>query len=308
MFKSYQHIERWNSVDCEGLLDNDNLYIQAKVDSTNCSVWYDGGVRAGSRKREVTPEKDNAGFANWVLNSEDTEPVLLRKFVTENPNLRIYGEWMGATKFLGQIKDYTQEAKNHMYIFDVFDDDTGVYLDPADWQDMLTAYGLDPYFVKILAIVDKPTIETIAEIAQNNKFLLDNANHPGEGVVIKCYSWRNKYGRQQFGKLVLDEYKQAKKVSKKAVLNPGEIEMTIVDTYVTDAEISKAVAKICLINEVDAFDNKNPKLVGMLLSYMWKDFLEENIVDICKKFRAPIIDFGKLKGICNAKVRKYIKL
>lgn len=307
MFKSYQHVERWNVVDCEGLLDNDNLYIQAKVDSTNCSVWYDGGVRAGSRKREVTPEDDNAGFANWVLNSEDTEPVLLRKFVTENPNLRIYGEWMGISKFLGQIKDYTQEAKGHMYIFDVFDDDTEVYLDPADWQDMLTAYGLDPWFVKILAIIDKPTIETIAEIAQNNKFLLDNANHPGEGVVIKCYSWRNKYGRQQFGKLVLDEYKQAKKVSKKAVLNPGEIEMTIVDTYCTDSEFAKTVEKVLVACDADKFDCKNPKHVGMYVNLCWSD-LCENCADWCKRFKMPVVDFAKLKGICQSKARKYIGL
>lgn len=307
MFKSYQHIERWNSQDCEGLLDNDNLYIQAKVDSTNCSVWYDGGVRAGSRKREVTPEKDNAGFANWVLNSEDTEAVRLRQFVTLNPNLRIFGEWMGTNKFLGQIKDYTQEAKGHMYIFDVFDDDTETYLDPADWQDMLAAYSLDPWFVKTLAILDNPTIETIAEFAQNNQFLLDNANHPGEGVVIKCYSWRNKYGRQQFGKLVLDEYKQAKKVSKKAVLNPGELEMTIVDTYVTDAELAKTIEKVIVACDAEQFDYKNGKMMGMYISLAWKD-LCENCSDWCKKFKMPVVDFAKLKGICQQKARNYIGL
>lgn len=307
MFKAYQHIERYDSESCEGLLYNDGIIIQSKVDSTNGSVWFDEHVRAGSRNREVTPEKDNAGFASWIYNSVADEPMCLRACVKSNPTFRIYGEYMGQNKFLGQIKDYNQYAKRHFYIFDVFDDKTQEYLHPDVWQPILASFGLEPWFVKTLAVVDRPNVDTLAEIAQNNKFLLDNANHAGEGIVIKCYNWRNKYGRQQFGKLVLDEYKQAKKVSKKTVLSPGEIEMTIVDTYCTDAEFAKSVEKVVVACGAEEFDNKNPKQVGRYINLCWSD-LCENCCDWCKKFHTPIVDFSRLKGMCQAKARKYIGL
>lgn len=306
-FKAYMHVERLTSVDCEGLLENSNIVVTAKVDSTNSCVWYENGsVHAGSRTREVFPgPKDNANFAEWVYNGEDDEIKGIRALLEDYPHFRVFGEWMA--KFVGHIKDYNQEAKYHMYIFDVWDDNQNCYLPDDEWRPILKNYGLEDWFVAILAVVDHPTYDDLLEIAKNNKFLLDSANHAGEGIVCKAHHWRNKYGRQQFGKLVLDEFVQGKKKPKNVAL-PGEVEREIVEFYITNAEISKAVAKICLINEVDVFDNKNPKLVGMLLSYMWKDFLEENIVDICKKFKTPIIDFAKLKGMCNTKVKKYIGL
>ena len=61
-FHSYLHVERLTSSDCEGLLDNDNVVVTAKVDATNACVWYDpeqNRLRTGSRKREINLNKDN---------------------------------------------------------------------------------------------------------------------------------------------------------------------------------------------------------------------------------------------------------
>ena len=209
MYKSYQHVERIDSPACEGLLNNPRVFVEAKVDATNACVWYEHReYHAGSRKREVSLEDDNAGFAQWFFNSEDEEACGLRTCLLDHPDFYIYGEWMA--KFVGQIKDYNQEAKYHFYIFDVYDAAKGEYLASDVWRPILAQYDLEPWFVEILAVLDYPTKEQIAEIAQNNKFLLDSADHPGEGVVLKCYEWRNQFGRQQWGKLVLDEYKQEK--------------------------------------------------------------------------------------------------
>ena len=307
-FKSYTHVERLSSQDCAGILDNDVVNVTAKVDATNACVWYDpeqNRLRTGSRKREINLNKDNAGFAEWIENSEDNEVYFLLKACSDHPQWIVYGEWMA--KFVGQIKDYNQEAKYHMYIFDVYDREKGYYLSDQEWRTELAGYGLGPWFVELLATLDHPTMDEIAEIAKNNKFLLDNANHPGEGVVVKAPGWLNQYGHQVYGKLVLDEYQQDKKTSKKVSLNPGEIEQMIVDTYITDAELGKSVAKTVVACNIDEFDTKNPKCVGMFVNDVWNTLTDE-CGNWCKKFKMPVVDFGKLKGICQQKARNYIGL
>lgn len=308
MYKSYQYVCRINSEDCAGLQAQDNCYIFPKVDGSNFCAWIENGVvHCGSRKREISVIEDNAFSAGWFFNSNDPEAERIKQFLTGYPNLRIFAEWLGYNKFIGQIKDYNQEAKAHVYIFDVFNDNTQEYLAYDVYAPLLEKYGLGEWMLKPIAVVDKPSDETLLSFAENNKFLLDNANHAGEGVVVKCYEWRNKYGRQQFGKLVLDEFVQ-NKARKESVVVPGQVEQEIVDTFMTDAELSKTVAKVCVACGVDVFDNKSAKMNGMVISLSWKDLLEENITTICKRWKNPVIDFANLKGIAQAKVRKYIGL
>ena len=306
-FKSYMHVERLSSQDCVGILDNDVVNVTAKIDATNACVWYDEEkkqLRAGSRKREVNLEKDNAGFAEWIENSEDNEVYFLLEVCRDHPQWIVYGEWMA--KFVGQIKDYNQEAKYHMYIFDVYDREKGYYLSDQEWRTELTGYGLGPWFVELLATLDHPTMDDIAKIAKNNKFLLDNANHPGEGVVVKAPGWINQYGHQVYGKLVLDEYQQEKKKNK-TVRVPGDIELEIIDLYVTTAELAKTYHKIVTANNVEILDVKNGKHVGMFISTVWHDLLQE-APNFVKKFRNPTIDFAALNGLCNIKSRQYLGL
>ena len=310
-FKSYMHVERLSSEDCEGLLDNNDVVVTAKVDATNACVWHDDTdseqyrLRCGSRKREINPNDDNAGFAMWIDESDDDEVNCLRELCHDYPHFVVYGEWMA--KFVGQIKDYNQDAKYHMYIFDVFDTEKGYYLPDIEWREILAGYGLEPWFVEVLAVLDHPTMDDIVEVAKKNKFLLDNASHPGEGVVCKVAGWINKFGRQMYGKLVLDEYQQNKKVSKKVSLQPGEVEQMIVDTYCTDAEFAKTREKVVVACNAEEFDTKNPKHVGMYVNLCWSDLCNE-CGNWCKRYKNPIVDFGKLKGICQEKARKYVGL
>lgn len=47
--------------------ENKNKTITEKIDGTNgCVVIYNGQVKAQSRKRIITPDDDNYGFAKWV--------------------------------------------------------------------------------------------------------------------------------------------------------------------------------------------------------------------------------------------------
>lgn len=309
-YKSYTHLERIDKSDCEGLLDGP-CSVTAKVDATNAVVyWGDGAVQAGSRKRALTEDADNGGFRNWVTTSDDAEAAALRKFIEDYPTLMVYGEWMGSGKFLGAIKDYNPEALGHMYIFDVYDTDLGAYWTENSWRDLLAEYGLEPWFVELFGIYDDLTPERLLEIAQNNKFLLNNANHPGEGVTVKRQDdWTNPWGHTVYGKLVLDEYKQDKSKSKKVKVEPDNIENTIVERYVTDSELSKTLAKIALIMDVDnpMEGNNKKQCIGRMISTMWRELLEET-PNWAKEFHNPTVDFGKLQRLCNAKVRNYLGL
>lgn len=309
-YKSYLHVERLDKDECEGLLQNDNVYITAKVDGTNAVVWYDDKekcVCGGSRTRKLTLEKDNASFYAW-LQSGHEEAVALREFVTNNPDMMVYGEWLGFSKFVGSMKTYNPDALGHMYIFDVFDTTELEYLHEEVWRDELGNYNLDRWFVPILANLSHPSYADVVAVAENNKFLLDFAENKGEGVVCKVPGWKNKYGHTCYGKIVLDEFHEhkAKQKHKPQIKREG-IEFDVVEYFVTDSELAKAKAKICLACEVDEFDTKSGKMIGMYLNMVYNDLLEE-ISAICKKWKNPIIDFSVLKAEAQNKARHYIGL
>ena len=70
---------------------NREIVVTEKLDGTNALVWVsDDGttLRAGSRKRWITPESDNFGFAKWVRDNTD-------ELLTLGPGYH-YGEWYGS--------------------------------------------------------------------------------------------------------------------------------------------------------------------------------------------------------------------
>lgn len=69
--------------------ENKKKTVLEKIDGTNaCVVIYDGQVKAQSRKRMITPDDDNYGFAKWVY---DNAGVLMDTLGFGYH----YGEWFG---------------------------------------------------------------------------------------------------------------------------------------------------------------------------------------------------------------------
>ena len=307
-YKSYTHVERLDSPECEGLLENDYVVVTCKVDGTNACVYWDADlekVGAGSRTRPLTLEKDNADFYAWIRSSQE-EAVSLRRFITDNPQYIVYGEWLGSSKFIGSIKTYDSFALGHMYIFDVFDTVKMEYLGEKRWRDLLTSYSLDPWFVEVLGVLSHPTYETIVELAETNKFLLTNAENKGEGVVCKAQGWRNKYGRQVYGKIVLAEFHEHKSKAKHRPDSQAEnIEKDIVDYFVTDSELAKAKEKTAIYFGEDF--RIEGKFMGYYLNCVFNDILDE-MSFILKKYKMPTINFRVLKAEAQNKARAYLGL
>ncbi len=68
-----------------------NCVITEKIDGTNAQINFDenGIILCGSRKREITPDDDNYGFARWAYDNQDA----LFRLLGEG---RHYGEWWGS--------------------------------------------------------------------------------------------------------------------------------------------------------------------------------------------------------------------
>lgn len=309
MFRKYNHVMRLDNVDIEGLLDQDVVTVSYKIDGTNTSVFWNeetDKISAGSRTREISLDNDNGGFFSWLMSDEGEAPFL-REFVENHKNFIIYGEWLGKTKFLGAIKDYNKDALGHLWIFDVFDISTGEYLPEILWRMLLTRdYGSGyPYMIPFVT-VENPTLGKLLEVAQDNHFLLDTANHVGEGIVIRSQNYRNRYGRYEMGKIVLDDFKQ-KKSKPKPVATSGQVEENIIVNFVTDAELSKAIAKV--ETEVDdKFNNSNSKHIGRYLNEVWEGAILDEMKTILKKNKMPTIDFKLLRRFCDDRAKEYINL
>ena len=82
-------------------------------------------------------------------------------------------------------------------------------------------------------------------------------------------------------------------------------EQEIVDFYMTDAELSKTVAKVCARCSADEFDPQSRKMMGMLTSMCWRDLLEE-CPNWVKRFKNPKVDFARLSGLCASRVKGYV--
>lgn len=303
-YHSFIHVERLGKECTEGILDG-ICEITPKLDGTNACLYLsdEGLLCAGSRTRSLTKEKDNAGFYNWVF-SDAEQALKLRELMLNNPTWIVYGEW-GVGR-VASIKDYDEVSKDHLWIFDVYDSAVNQYLKYHEWFGEMTRYGLDEWVVPV-TVLDHPTMEQIQELAEKNKFLLNGANHAGEGVVIRNYNFRDNYGHYQVAKFVLDEYKQNKAKKQKSA-DPTDIVQAIIENYCTSAEMSKAVNKICLLLGMDHFDLSNNKAIGMTLQMVWNESILSECADWVKKYKCPVVDFSALRMACFEKVRRYIGL
>lgn len=307
-YKSYLHVERLGRTETEGLL-NGKVYCTFKLDGTNSCVWVDdcsGEIHCGSRRREIGFEADdNAGFATW-MNESGYEQDHIRALCRAHSNYIVYGEWLGRNTFVGAIKKYRKGALSHLWIFDIYDRNEERYLNWEEMEEVLAEFDLLDHRIPLAAVLENPTIDDIIELANNNKFLLEDTDIIGEGIVCKNYSFYNRYGRYTVGKYVREDFNPGNSKPKREI-KVGEVEQMFVEKYLTAAELEKAKAKTVLASGVD-FDNdlRNGKFIGMFLNILWKDTIEENIVDFCKRAKNPQIDFAALNGKIKVEGRKFL--
>jgi hypothetical protein len=287
-YKKYQHIERLGTDEVSGIL-NGMCYIFPKIDGTNGKVWFDNGVlRAGSRNRELTLENDNRGFYKYITTNDK-----YYKFFSDYPDYTLWGEWLVPHT----IKHYRDDAWNKFYVFDVSDENNN-YIPYDKYSVLLDQYEIDfiPVMVKIKSPVSLDVFETLLD---NNTYLVSGDRNKGEGIVIKNYGYKNKYGRQTWAKIVRDEYKRTRATKKR----PNDIniptERIIVFDFLTPEIIDKEYEKT-----IDENSGWTSKYIPQLLGSVWNTFIREECWNIVKKYKYPTIDFKLLHSLVIERIKE----
>jgi len=289
-FVKYQHIERFGNDEVQGI-EFGGCHIFPKIDGTNGSVWWNDGIRAGSRTRECTLGKDNAGFCNWVINGKHK----LYEYLEIHKNHRLFGEWLVPHSLL----TYREDAWRRFYVFDVMADESGTYLPYEIYHPHLEYFGLD--YIPPICIINNATYNNLLHELDNNVFLIQEGRGCGEGIVIKNYGYVNRFGRTVWAKMVTNVFKEKHaKAMGATVKNMKEMaEAVICEEYVTKHLVDKSYSKIA--NEMNGWNSKYiPRLFGMV----FYDLVNEEIWNIVKKLKNPTINFKTLNSLAIFKIKE----
>lgn len=289
----YMHVERLLTEEVEDLLVG-NVYVFPKIDGTNGVVWCDNGVvKVGNRNRVLSIgfNTDNGGFCEYITAQEN-----IKKYFEKHPNRILYGEWL----IPHTIKTYRDDCWHKFYVFDVgimSDGERTEYLPYETYKVELDEFGID--YLAPLKIVKNPDIIRLREIAETNFYLLKDGSI-GEGVVCKNYEFYNKYGRQTWGKLVRNAFKESHHCTMGApVENCLTIEEQIVNEYVTKHLVDKEFEKIKV-----AEDGWQSKFIPRLLHTVYYSLVTEEMWAIVKEYKNPTIHFKFLPALTTAKIKE----
>lgn len=283
MFIKYPHIERIGNTEVESI-ETGECYVFPKLDGTNASVWWDDGIQAGSRTRHLSEEKDNAGFFKEIKNNTQ-----IYKFLNEFPGFRLFGEFLVPHT----LKSYRDDAWRKFYVFDVFDDLGERFLTYDEYAPLLQGFGIE--FIPCYKKINNGTFEDFYREAKSIKYLLKNQDDLGEGVVIKNYSYINKYGRYAIAKLVLEEFKE-KFHANVELGGPPSVgsekisEKTFLDNCMSRALVEKEFAKLAL-------DGWESKKIGKLLDNVYQALIIEELGNELLRNRYETLNFGRLRQL-----------
>lgn len=290
----YQHVEKIGTDEVDGILFGE-CYIFPKIDGTNSHIWWDGEqMHYGSRKRELSLDNDNAGFMAWAIQQQNLTD-LAKKF----EGCHIFGEWLVPHS----LKTYREDAWQRFYIFDICrKDENGQFrqhIPYPDYENTLNKFGVD--YIPPLRIIKNPQLENIERCLSDNTFMIKDGEGCGEGVVIKNYSFVNKYGRQTWAKLTTSEFKEKhlKEMGAPVSLGTSYIEEEIVTGFLTAETIEKAYANI--VSECNGWSSK---YIPRLLSSVWHDFIIDFTWEFLKKHKNPKIDFKVLNRFVINRIKE----
>ncbi len=293
-FVRYQHIERFGSDEVENI-ELGTCHVFPKIDGTNGSVWLgdDGKIQAGSRNRILSLDDDNAGFYAAIISDQR-----ISAYLTKHPDHRIYGEWLVPHS----LKTYRDDAWRKFYIFDVsvdYPDGEVEYLHYSVYIPMLEEFNLD--YIPLLAEVHNGSFDQFIALLEKNQYLIKDGKGAGEGIVIKNYSYKNKYGRTTWAKMVRSEFREIHSRTMGDPIINGEkmVEEAIVEKYCTSALIDKEYAKI--VTESGAWSSS---MIPRLLSSVFYALVSEESWNMVKEYKNPTINFKTLQALVIDRIKK----
>jgi len=290
-FRKYTHVERYGNDEVQGI-ELGECYVFPKIDGTNASVWLglEGQVMAGSRNRELSFENDNAGFYKHVVDDDD-----IKQFLVQYPHLRLYGEWLVPHS----LKTYREDAWRKFYVFDVYDDTDQIYLAFDAYRPLLEEFNI--MLIHPISIIHNSNYDQLVGQLEKNVFLINEGAGAGEGIVIKNYDYRNRFGNTGFAKIVTNAFKEKHTKEMGASIMKGKlmVEDDICKQIVDRHFIEKVYSKI--VNEQGGW---NSKYIPRLLQTVYYDLINEEIWNMVKKMKNPTINFKTLQSLTTMKIKE----
>ena len=288
MFRKYMHLERLGNEEVEGITNN-QIYVFPKLDGTSGGLFYDtksNEIKGHSRKRLLTLDNDNQGFIN-ICHSDQRYHDFFNKYY----GMQLYGEFLVPHT----IKDYEDSAWKKFYVYDVFDLENDKYLHYEEYKPIIEAHDID--YIPVQCIMHNATEEALYKELQNANYLVKDG-FKGEGIVIKAYEFTNKYGNRVWAKLVSNEFKSNASKKQPIVKNFADcVELKIVNEYVTYHFVDKVYQKI---NNSEGWSSKK---IPMLFGVVYYDLINEELWNILKKYKNPVIDFTRLNQMIITKIK-----
>lgn len=294
IYKKYQHIEKLGTTEVEGILEG-KVSLFYKIDGTNSCIFMrdDNTLGFGSRNRELTLDNDNGGFyATTLFNKEEYNKYF--SYLEKHPNHIIYGEWL----IQHTIKRYKTDSWKKLYVFDIYDDENHYYIPYDIYKKELEKLNIN--YIPEIVTLENPSMEDIKKYLDNTgDFLIEQGL--GEGIVIKNYDYKNKYGRITWGKLLTEDFYQTKRELKEKnnlKNEEGMTEFRIVKTFLKPEFISKEFEKFK--EEKGEFTSKH---IFEFLNRTFIEFYKDNWELIFKKFKFPTINFKLLKRYVEDEIK-----
>jgi hypothetical protein len=272
---------------------DDEIVVEEKVDGGNGAFWVeDGFIHVASRSRDLVAEKDNHLFA---LQRKKLLETLYPHFEEIDTRFIYYVEWM---------------AKHTISYGDKIPSAIGLDIRPFEG-----AFGRPPAFIGRKAkeeIFEKLGVSCVAlkgvfKAKEMNEKLFDelaksSAYYSGlpEGLVFKNYGRANVWGRQMFGKVVREDFKEVNRAVFGGLKKEHSDTPRFVEAFATEARIRKAILRLT--------DEGVLKLDRTLMKYLpmavAKDIFKEESDAILREFKE--LNFPVLKTLVAKKCLKEI--
>lgn len=244
----------------------DNIVIQEKIDGANASFTKEDTLLAFSRNRELDLTNTLGGFYNYIMEKFNGNLNDL------NDDFVYFGEWTNPhkVKYEGFEKQF--------FLFDVYSKSQHKYLgfDVVKSEAAKLNLNLVPVFYEGQYTSFEHLEGFIGKTEINGKI---GDKQLGEGIVVKNVDYLDRFGRQLFVKLVVDEFRevQSQKKAKNPTAHMSTPEYILAESVATKARVDKIIYKLkdegLISGEIDKKD------FGMIFKECnirtWNDVLKE---------------------------------
>jgi len=284
VFVKYMDIERLGTPENDGIFANpdDEIIVEEKVDGGNgCFFLEDGIIHVCSRNRDLTHENDEKTFK---VQRDATLATLEQHRDAINPGWLYYVEWMAKHTIrypttippaIGLDIKPKEGAFGH----------TPCFIGRRAKEDAFKALGIECVSLKGIYKAKDMTDLLMAKLCEKSAYY----DGKPEGICMKNYGRMNVWGRQMFGKIVLDEFKETNRAVFGGLKKDNSDTIKIVDSYITPARIRKRIQAFIIEGGLPL----DRKLMHHLPIAVIKDVFKEETNEIVKKYDE--IHIGVLK-------------